>query len=80
MYFIGIDIGKNHHEASIVSDTGKQIGRSLRFASTHKGADSLMEFIFRHIGDSLVSSVWKLPDITGIPFILFSKPKVIPSM
>ena len=52
MYIIGIDIGKNHHEASIVSPEGKQIGRSLRFATTHKGADSLMSFIFNNIGNS----------------------------
>lgn len=52
MYIIGIDIGKNHHEASIVSDTGKQIGRAFRFATTHKGADSFMDFISRNIGDS----------------------------
>ena len=52
MYIIGIDIGKNHHEASIVSPEGKQIGRSLRFATTHKGADSLMNFIFKNIGNS----------------------------
>ena len=52
MYIVGIDIGKNHHEASIVSLEGKQIGRSLRFATTHKGADSLMSFIFKNIGNS----------------------------
>lgn len=52
MYIVGIDIGKNHHEASIVSPEGKQIGRSLRFATTHKGADSLMSFIFKNIGYS----------------------------
>ena len=52
MYIIGIDIGKNHHEASIVSPEGKQIGHSLRFATTHKGADSLMSFIFKNIGNS----------------------------
>lgn len=52
MYIVGIDIGKNHHEASIVSPEGKQIGRSLRFAATHKGADSLMRFIFKNIGNS----------------------------
>ena len=28
MYIIGIDIGKNHHETSIVSPEGKQIGHS----------------------------------------------------
>lgn len=52
MYIVGIDIGKNHHESSIVSPEGKQIGRSLRFATTHKGADSLMSFIFKNIGNS----------------------------
>ena len=52
MYIVGIDIGKNHHEASIVSPEGKQIGRSLRFATTHKGTDSLMSFIFKNIGNS----------------------------
>lgn len=52
MYIIGIDIGKNHHEASIVSFEGKQIGHSLRFATTHKGADSLMNFISKYIGNS----------------------------
>ena len=52
MYIVGIDIGKNHHEASIVSPEGKQIGRSLHFATTHKGADSLMSFIFKNIGNS----------------------------
>lgn len=52
MYIVRIDIGKNHHEASIVSPEGKQIGRSLRFATTHKGADSLMSFIFKNIGNS----------------------------
>ena len=52
MNIVGIDIAKNHHEASIVSPEGKQIGRSLRFATTHKGADSLMRFIFKNIGNS----------------------------
>ena len=52
MYIVGIDIGKNHHEASIVSPEGKQIGHSLRFATTHKGADSLMSFIFKNICNS----------------------------
>ena len=35
MYIIGIDIGKNHHEASIVSPEGKQIGHSLRSVYHH---------------------------------------------
>ena len=49
MYIIGIDIGKNHHEASIVDLQGHPIGHSLRFSNTHKGADKLMAHIARHI-------------------------------
>ena len=52
MYIFGIDIGKNHHEASIIDYSGKLIGRSCRFPNTHKGANKLMEYITKHIGDS----------------------------
>lgn len=52
MYIIGIDIGKNYHEASIVDENGHLIGRSCRFSNTHKGADKLMDHIFKNIGHS----------------------------
>ena len=55
MYIIGIDIGKNHHEASIIDYSGKLIGRSCRFSNTHKGADTLMEHIHKNIGNSTIS-------------------------
>ncbi len=51
MYIIGIDIGKNNHEASIVDSAGKLIGKSCRFSNTHKGADKLMQHILKHIGN-----------------------------
>ena len=54
MYIVGIDIGKNHHEASIIDYSGKLIGRSCRFSNTHKGADKLMEYLNRNIGESSV--------------------------
>lgn len=49
MYIIGIDIGKNYHEASIVDSYGNLIGKSCRFSNTHKGADKLMNHILSHI-------------------------------
>lgn len=55
MYIIGIDIGKNYHEASIIDYSGKLIGRSYRFSNTHKGADKLMEHIIKNIGNSHVT-------------------------
>ena len=53
MYIIGIDIGKNHHEASIVSPEGKQIfliAEVIRFGqfTTTSMAD---ENILAEIGD-----------------------------
>lgn len=52
MYIVGIDIGKNHHEASIIDYSGKLIGRSCRFPNTHKGANKLMEYLTKNIGNS----------------------------
>ncbi len=51
MYIIGIDIGKNNHEASIVDPQGNPIGRSLRFSNTHSGAEKLMQHITKHISN-----------------------------
>ena len=51
MYIIGIDIGKNNHEASIVDPQGTLIGRSLRFSNTHSGAEKLMQHITKHISN-----------------------------
>lgn len=52
MYIIGIDIGKNHHEASIIDSSGMLIGKSCRFSNTHKGADKLMQHIYSPIHNS----------------------------
>ena len=52
MYYIGIDIGKNYHEASIVDSSGTQIGKSFRFSSNHKGADRLLSHIANLIPDN----------------------------
>lgn len=40
------------HALIVTNSIHHLIARSLRFASTHKGADSLMEFISRNIGNS----------------------------
>jgi transposase len=35
---VGIDVGKRTHEACFMDATGRQLGRSLRFANTAAGA------------------------------------------
>ena len=32
MYIVGIDIGKNNHEAIIIDDKGTIIGKSIKFS------------------------------------------------
>ena len=34
MVYVGIDIGKNHHEVGAVNAEGKKLGKTLRFANT----------------------------------------------
>ncbi len=55
MYIVGIDIGKNNHEATIIDETGVIIGKSIKFANSHSGANKLIEHILRHISDSPVT-------------------------
>ncbi|UZQ51246.1 IS110 family transposase [Clostridium kluyveri] len=54
MYIVGIDIGKNNHEATIIDDTGAIIGKSLKFTNSHNGANKLIGYISKNIGSSEV--------------------------
>jgi len=45
MLYLGIDIGKNNHEAGIVNDDGTHSGKSLRFSNTAEGFEKLLKFI-----------------------------------
>lgn len=45
MLYMGIDIGKNHHEAGIITGEGKHLGQSLRFANDAAGYAKLLGFI-----------------------------------
>lgn len=54
MYIVGIDIGKNNHEATIIDETGVIIGKSIKFTNSHSGANKLIEQINKNIGNSHV--------------------------
>lgn len=47
MLICGIDIGKNHHEASVINQDGRLLAKSFRFTNTTSGAESLLEYIGR---------------------------------
>ena len=48
MFFLGIDIGKNNHVASMVDDCGKTVLRSFSFSNTTDGAESLLAKLTKH--------------------------------
>ena len=50
MLYLGIDIGKNNHEAGIVDGEGKRRGKSLRFTNDQQGFSSLTSFLEQKIG------------------------------
>ncbi|WP_373845457.1 IS110 family transposase [Clostridium sp.] len=54
MYIVGVDIGKNNHEATIIDDTGSIIGKSIKFANSHSGGNKLIEHIKKYTGNSKV--------------------------
>ena len=45
MFYIGIDIGKRHHEVGLIDDQGNPVGKPLRFANSKAGSEKLVEFI-----------------------------------
>jgi len=54
MYIVGIDVGKRHHEASMIDGQGNLQGKSLRFANSHTGFNKLLETVRRATGEDEV--------------------------
>ena len=53
MYFVGIDIAKNHHEAAILDESGKVILKKLKFDNSHQGYNKLMEQVRKLEGETV---------------------------
>jgi len=45
MYYVGIDVGKNNHVASMMDSARKIVFKAFAFANTREGAQSLLEKI-----------------------------------
>ena len=45
MFFVGIDIGKRNHEAAIIDELGKPVGKPIRFSNTKAGSEKLLKLI-----------------------------------
>jgi transposase len=42
MFYVGIDIAKNSHEAAILTDSGEMVGSTLKISNTTPGAQKLL--------------------------------------
>ena len=47
MYYCGIDIGKYHHEGSVIDESGKALLDSLSFKNTREGCAKLLALFER---------------------------------
>lgn len=52
MLYLGIDIGKNTHVASLIDESGKLLFKAFSFSNTTQGAYSLLEKLHTHIDNS----------------------------
>ena len=49
MFYLGIDIAKNTHVASLIDEKGKNIFKGFSFSNTTEGGESLLEIIKNHV-------------------------------
>lgn len=47
MFYVGIDIAKHNHEASIIDHNGKLLCESISFSNTQKGCEKLIDLLQR---------------------------------
>jgi len=43
--YVGIDIGKRKHEATVLDAEGDQLGRSLVFDNSQQGVAKLLDYV-----------------------------------
>lgn len=55
MFYLGIDIAKNTHVASLIDEKGKNIFRGFSFSNSTDGGKSLLEIIKKHVDFSDVT-------------------------
>lgn len=55
MFYLGIDIAKNTHVASLIDDKGKAIFKGFSFSNSIDGANSLIEILKKHSDFSNIS-------------------------
>ncbi len=52
MFYVGIDIAKKNHEASIINSTGKLLDKSISFSNSQAGCAKLVSLLDKFEADS----------------------------
>ena len=50
MFYLGIDVGKRTHVASLISNTGKVLYKAFSFSNTSEGGESLLTHLRKFVG------------------------------
>ena len=59
MFFLGIDIGKNNHVASLIDDKGKPVFKAFSFTNSTIGANSLLDNFVIHVINPIQTDGWR---------------------
>ena len=54
MFFLGIDIAKHNHVASLIDDNGNSIFKAYSFSNSSNGADSLIDKLKKYSTDDII--------------------------
>lgn len=65
-YYLGIDIGKEHHQAILCDAQAKAVAPSLRFKTTAEGFSELFSYLKKYLADTDYSTLHAGLEATGI--------------
>jgi transposase len=64
-YYIGIDIGKYHHQAILCDIEAKPIAESIKFKATSEGFSELFAYIRKHVAEEDQAQIQAGLEATG---------------
>ncbi len=64
-YYLGIDIGKQQHQAILCTQEGKPLGASLRFKTTAEGFTELFTYLQKHVPGGDIAAIHAGLEATG---------------
>ena len=72
MLYLGIDIGKRNHVASLIDENSKILFKAFSLSNTLNEAKSLLKKLSLHLSNkAMLKSEWKQPDIIGCRYTRF---------